>query len=70
MVAILTEDDGYTIVETLSDLEFEVGDEVSWANDYGLGSETYTNRTAGTHGEVYVQNHSVGPSQLDRQLLL
>jgi hypothetical protein len=70
MVAILTDDDAYTIVELLSDPAFEVGDEVYWENGYGLGSETYTNKTRGSSVEVYVQNHAVGQSLLRQQLLL
>ena len=43
MVAIATEDDGYTIIELLSSWDLEVGDTLSWKNGYGLGSETYEN---------------------------
>jgi hypothetical protein len=32
MVAINTEDDGYTIIELLSDFELYLGDVISWAN--------------------------------------
>lgn len=70
MVAIATEDDGYTIIELLSHFELEVGDEMTWANGYGLGSEDYTNITKGETEEVYVQNHSVSRSILRAQLLL
>lgn len=70
MVAIETEDDGYTIVELLSEFEFELGDKVVWANDYGLGVETYKNVNKGVGEEVYVQNHSVSKTNLRLQLLL
>ena len=70
MVGIATEDDGYTIIELLSDFELEVGDEMTWANGYGLGSEDYTNTTKGETEEVYVQNHAVSKSNLRAQLLL
>jgi hypothetical protein len=69
MVAIATEDDGYTIVERLSEFELEVGDEMTWENGHGLGSEIYTNITQGTHEEVYVQNHAVSNANLRQQLL-
>ncbi len=69
MVGIKTDDGGFTIIELLSDWNIEVGDEVGWANDYGLGSELYDNRTKGTRREVYVQNHDVSASLLRRQLL-
>lgn len=52
MVAIATEDDGYTIIELLSEFELEVGDEMTWENGHGLGSEIYKNVTKGTRKEV------------------
>ena len=70
MVAIATEDDGYTIIELLSDFEIEVGDSMTWSEGYGLGSEIYENLTKGSRDEVYVQNHSVSQSNLHQQLLL
>lgn len=70
MVAIATEDDGFTIIELLSDFELEVGDAMAWANGYGLGSEVYQNLTKSTSEDVYVQNHSVSKSNLGQQLLL
>jgi len=70
MVAIATEDDGFTIVELLSDWEIEVGDSIAWGNGYGLGSEVYENLTKGTREKVYVQNHSVNQASLRQQLLL
>jgi hypothetical protein len=45
MVAIATEDDGYTIIELLSDFELEVGDEMTWANGYGLGSPPHQDQS-------------------------
>lgn len=36
MVAIKTDDGGYTIIELLSDFQLEIGDEMTWANGYGL----------------------------------
>jgi hypothetical protein len=70
MVAIATEDDGYTIIELLSSWDLEVGDTLSWKNGYGLGSETYENLSKGTRSEVYVQNHSVTKNNLESQLRL
>lgn len=70
MVAIKTEDDGYMIIELLSEFEIEIGDELAWSNGYGLGSEMYENRSKGTKEEVYVQNHAVGEAILRQQLLL
>lgn len=70
MAAIATEDDGYTIIELLSEFELAAGDQMSWANDYGLGSERYTNVTCGVTEEVYVQNHAVNQAHLRQQLLL
>ena len=70
MVAIATEDDGFTIVELLSEWDLEVGDTVAWANGYGMGHEIYENLTKGSREEVYVQNHAVDKSSLRQQLLL
>jgi len=69
MVAIATEDDGYTIIELLSSWDVEVGDEIAWQNGHGLGSETYENLTKGSREVVYVQNHAVGQATLRQQLL-
>ena len=69
MVAIATEDDGYTIIELLSEFELEIGDEITWENGHGLGSEIYHNLTRGTSEEVYVQNHAVTNASLRQQLL-
>jgi hypothetical protein len=70
MVAIATEDDGFTIIELLSNFDLDVGDSVSWANGYGLGSEMYENLSKGVREGVYVQNHSVSSSNLRQQLLI
>lgn len=70
MVAIETEDGGFTIIELISDWDLEVGDDIAWANDYGLGSEVYRNLTKGVQFEVYVQNHDVNRSNLRAQLRL
>lgn len=69
MVGIKMDDGGFTIIELLSDWDLEVGDEIGWANGYGLGSEIYDNHTKGTRREVYVQNHDVSASLLRQQLL-
>lgn len=69
MAAILTEDDAYTIIELLSDDDFEVGDEMDWEDDYGMGSSRYRNVTKGIACEVYVQSHGVHHTQLRQQLL-
>ena len=69
MVAIATEDDGYTIIEILDDWELELGDTIGWNDGYGLGSEIYTNASKGTKPTVYVQNHSVSEANVKKQLL-
>lgn len=69
MVAIETDDDGYTIIELLSDFELEIGDEMTWENGYGLGSQIYENITKSSRERVYVQNHAVTNANLRRQLL-
>lgn len=70
MVAIKTDDSGYTIIELLSDFELDLGDEMTWANGYGLGHEVYENLSKGTREEVFVQNHDVGDAILRKQLML
>ena len=70
MVAIATDDDGFTIIELLCDWDVEIGDSISWANGYGLGSEVYENITKRTRKAVYVQNHAVSQVNLQQQLLL
>lgn len=70
MVAIETEDDGFTIIELLSSWDLDIGDVIHWENGYGLGSEVYENRTKRSRSDVYVQNHAVGPAILRQQLLL
>ncbi len=70
IVAIATEDDGFTIVELLSDWNLEVGDEVSWADGYGLGYAVYENLTKQSLGETFVQDHSVDHANLRQQLFI
>ena len=68
MVGILTEDDAFTIIELLSEDEFQVGDFLTWEDGYGMGHTDYRNVTKGFVAEVYVQNHSVHASLLRVQL--
>lgn len=70
MVAIATNDSGFTIIELTSGWDLEIGDIITWANGYGLGFETYENVTRQTREEVFVQNHDVSLSNLRNQLLL
>jgi hypothetical protein len=70
MIAIEATDGGYTIIELLSPFELELGDEVTWKDDFAMGHEVYTNVTKGESEEVYVQNHGVTKANLHRQLLL
>lgn len=69
MVGIKVEDGGHTVVELLSDWPLDSGDVLEWANDYGLGHETYRNLSKGTQSEVFVQNHDVSTSLLPQQML-
>ena len=70
MLAIATEDDGFTIIELMSEWDIEVGDLIAWQDDYALGSETYRNVTKNSQSGVFVQNHGVSNAQLRQQLLL
>lgn len=69
-VAIATEGHGYTIIELLGDDDIEVGDQMAWANDTGLGGEKYRNLTKRKAMDVCVQNHWVAPQHLRQQLLV
>jgi len=69
MIAIQTDGYGFTIIE--DDVSnFELGDEVRWENDTGLGGEDYYNVTQDHTYHVFVQNHYVPPHLLRKQLLL
>ena len=68
MVAIATEDDGFTIIELLGEWDLEVGDDLRWDGDYGLGAEIYENLSKHSQAEVYVQNHAASQAYLPQQL--
>jgi hypothetical protein len=70
IVAILTPNAAYTIIELLSDQDINIGDQMQWRNETGMGSETYTNVTQSKSMDVYVQNHWVPEQQLRQQLLI
>ena len=69
MVAILTENDDFSIFELLGGDPIEKSDKVHWENDTGLGRENLTNLSQGISYEVYFQNHHVPKNQLRQQLL-
>ena len=69
MVAVLTENGDYSVFELLGEDSADEGDEVSWENDTGLGSEMLRNITQNETFEVYFQNHWIPKSQLRQQLL-
>jgi hypothetical protein len=69
MVAVLTDDGDYSIVELIGD-EVEIGDVVSWTGDTPLGGDTLVNHTRNEKLDVYFQNHHVTSAQLRQQLLL
>ena len=68
MVAVLTEDGEYSIIELFGD-EMEIGDQLQWNGDFPLGSETIRNLTQKCQMKVYFQNHGVPESELRQQLL-
>ncbi len=68
MVAVLTNDGEYSIIELLGD-DIEVGDVLQWNGDYPLGGEAIKNVTQGMTIEVFFQNHCVPEHQLRQQLL-
>jgi hypothetical protein len=70
MVAVLTENGDFTIIEIIGSYEIDIGDELTWKNDTALGSEQYRNITKKQDIEVFVQNHWVNKSQLRQRLFL
>ncbi len=68
MVAVLTNDGEYSIIELLGD-DVEVGDALRWNGDFPLGGETIKNLMRGTTMEVFFQNQRVPKHQLRQQLL-
>lgn len=70
MVAVLTEDGDYSIIEMLGDGLPDIGDPISWRGSTPLGGEIVRNLTQGQSYDVYFQNHHVLKSQLRQQLLL
>lgn len=68
MVAVLTDDGDYSIIELLGE-DVEVGDALRWNGDDPLGGETIRNLTQGMAMEVFFQNHYVSKTDLRQQLL-
>ena len=69
MIAILTQNGDYSVFENTSSEEFEIGDEVSWRNDTGMGFQKITNLTSNFTTEVCFENHWISKSNLSTQLL-
>ena len=69
MVAVLTNEGGYSVFELLSTDTIEIGDEVEWKNDTSLGHTQIINKTKSDGFEVYFQNHHISKSNLKKQLL-
>lgn len=68
MIAVKTDEGGFSVFENINEAEFELGDSVSWRNDTGLGSESLKNLTKNRTVEVYFQNHHVTQENLPAQL--
>ncbi len=68
MVAVLTDTEGYSIFEILSDDNFEIGDEVVWNENHPLGDCEIDNVTQDEKQEVYFQNHHVSSESLKKLL--
>ena len=68
MVAVLTDDGEYSVIELLGD-DVERGDTLQWNGDYPLGGGTVQDLTQGVTVDVYFQNHCVPKHQLRQQLL-
>lgn len=68
MLAVLTDDGAYSIIELLGG-SVEVGHRLQWEGDYPLGGATIKNLATGSRISVYFQNHDVPEAQLRQQLL-
>jgi hypothetical protein len=69
MVAIATDDDGYTIIEIVTGCAIDVGDAIAWEDSYHIGPSIYENLTKGSRDGVFVKNHTVSEFELDQQML-
>jgi hypothetical protein len=68
VVVIKTEEGYYSIFEMLFDTSFNIGDEVSWTEDYFLGDCDMRNITQDEILKVYFQNHNISKSNLSNQI--
>lgn len=66
-VAVET-DTGYSIFELQSEMEYEIGDTVSWQPDTACGHTVILNRTRNRATKVFFQNHWVHRDDLRQQL--
>jgi len=67
MIALKVDENDFTIIEASTD-DFEIGDEIRWDEDEGLGSGSVFNVSEDTDVEVIFQNHNVQTGQLRTQL--
>jgi hypothetical protein len=69
MVAVLTEQEDYSIFEMLGYDDFDIGDEVSWIEDNPSGGCEVKNISKNTTIEVLFQNHYISEKNVKQQLL-
>ena len=69
MVAVLTEDEDFSVFELLGD-ELEIGDIVEWKGEHPLGGEDIVNLSKKENIRVFFENHCVPKAQLGQQLLI
>jgi len=67
MIALKVDENDFTIIEASTDY-FEIGDEVSWDEDEGLGCGSVFNVNQEMDVDVTFENHNVQTSQLRTQL--
>ena len=70
LVAVLTTDGVYSIVEPLSSADFALADAVSWVRTIPLGEGVVRNLTREDYARVCFQAHSVPKEHLAKALLL
>lgn len=68
IVAVLTESEGYSIFEIISDDNLEIGDELNWSENLPMGTCAINNITKNEIINVYFQNHWYSNENIKKQM--
>jgi hypothetical protein len=69
LVAIATNEHGYTIIEMVAGDSINIGDQMEW-EDNSLGRATYTNLTKAMQISVNVHGHGIPEARVRQKLRL